>query len=486
MTPNVLQFLTAEDLRLFVEKAVGHHFASDELILEEGSRRQAIFMVRKGMVRIERSHLGQGVAYAHLGPGEVFGEMSFLENTGASASVYADDEVDVDVVEGAQANALMMSVPGFATRFYQSLAITLAHRLRKTSMLIPSLMVEEIPQVTKTPAHRVPREVMDLIPRELAGAVKEFRRPLLRTDLNLKHGKISEDKAAEAVCAACDALMDAFRYHLGRLPTAAEAIGTYVFREVFPFFMLGATFDRAYTKPRGYAGDYQTLDMIYSAIPTGEGRLGPFMDRWVLGLPWAEALRNRRQVFAEALKTSTAEGIRSTGRFLVTALSCGPARELLDALAAPNGTVIWPTCVDVDAEALAYVDDETRRLGAVERTSLLHENVLRLALGRTSVSVPPQNMIYSVGIVEYLEDRFVVGLLNWIHDHLVPGGVAILAGLCPSNPDKPFMDHILDWRLIHRTQEQLRDLISESKFASHPITFVPGERGVQLIVFCSR
>jgi extracellular factor (EF) 3-hydroxypalmitic acid methyl ester biosynthesis protein len=123
-------FLTDSDWKLLLEKSQFVSYHDGEVILEKGSQRRAIFIVEKGTIRIERS---PGVAIARRGQGAVFGEMAFLENSGASASVVADGTVDVSVIEEPQLNALLSSVSGLATRFYQTLAVTLAYRLREAS-----------------------------------------------------------------------------------------------------------------------------------------------------------------------------------------------------------------------------------------------------------------------------------------------------------------------------------------------------------------
>jgi len=128
-----LQFLTEEDQRVLFEKASHESFNADEVILEEGSPEAALYFIRKGAVRVEREHLGSRVPIAALGEGEIFGEISFLEQRGASASVVADESVEVDVVEGAKVHSLLFSVPGLSSRFFQSLALALSERLRQTT-----------------------------------------------------------------------------------------------------------------------------------------------------------------------------------------------------------------------------------------------------------------------------------------------------------------------------------------------------------------
>lgn len=71
---------------------------------------------------------------AALGPDDVCGEIAFLQQGKATAAVIAsDEEVEVDEVEGHELRALLVAFPGLASRFYLSLAVILAQRLRETS-----------------------------------------------------------------------------------------------------------------------------------------------------------------------------------------------------------------------------------------------------------------------------------------------------------------------------------------------------------------
>jgi CRP-like cAMP-binding protein len=63
-----------------------------------------------------------------LAASSLFGAMSFLEQ--ASTEVVAVEPCEVKVIDGARVLGLIESVPGFGTRFYRSLGLQLAHRLR--------------------------------------------------------------------------------------------------------------------------------------------------------------------------------------------------------------------------------------------------------------------------------------------------------------------------------------------------------------------
>jgi extracellular factor (EF) 3-hydroxypalmitic acid methyl ester biosynthesis protein len=111
---------------------------------------------------------------------------------------------------------------------------------------------------------------------------------------------------------------------------------------------------------------------------------------------------------------------------------------------------------------------------------------VRLTQGRGHTAIGPQALIYSVGLTDYLQAPFVLNLINWGYDNLLPGGTLIIGNVVPSNPTRAFMDHILEWVLIHRTEEELRDLFARSHFGSTPVTFRTEPSGVDLFAFCRK
>jgi hypothetical protein len=109
-------------------------FAAEQVILAEGQQRRAIFLIRNGVVRIERGHMGFSVQLSRLGAGEIFGEMSFVEDFGASASVVAAEPTEIAIIDEAHVSELRARDPKFCGQFYQSLAEILSRRLRETTV----------------------------------------------------------------------------------------------------------------------------------------------------------------------------------------------------------------------------------------------------------------------------------------------------------------------------------------------------------------
>lgn len=71
-----------------------------------------------------------------LGAGEIFGEMSFIQGEGASASVIADSEVELYRIEGHVLNTLFEWKPSLGAKFFKYLCMVIEKRIqaRETQM----------------------------------------------------------------------------------------------------------------------------------------------------------------------------------------------------------------------------------------------------------------------------------------------------------------------------------------------------------------
>lgn len=76
--------------------------------------------------------------------------------------------------------------------------------------------------------------------------------------------------------------------------------------------------------------------------------------------------------------------------------------------------------------------------------------------------------------------------MDCAHRCLRPGGEVILGNFHPVNRDKALMDYVLDWRLIHRSEEDMNRLYSQSSF-DRPCSAIQYEgAGVNLFATCQK
>ncbi len=101
------------------------------VLIREGKPIEALYIVLSGTVEVT----GAGLDRANpirLGCGEVVGEVSFVDARPPVASVTAAEDTTLLAIDRARLAAKLAADHEFAARFYRSLAIFLASRLRST------------------------------------------------------------------------------------------------------------------------------------------------------------------------------------------------------------------------------------------------------------------------------------------------------------------------------------------------------------------
>jgi CRP-like cAMP-binding protein len=122
-----LVYLTPNDWTLIVDKASRVAFRKGQILVHRGKRSNGVYLLVKGTARVQ---IAAQASSPEIGPGEICGEMSFLEDAPASANVVADNDVEAYHLDRPTLESLFELFPHLASRFYRSLATNLSRRLR--------------------------------------------------------------------------------------------------------------------------------------------------------------------------------------------------------------------------------------------------------------------------------------------------------------------------------------------------------------------
>jgi CRP-like cAMP-binding protein len=109
-------------------------FSPGQVVLAAGSPNDSLFRIKRGTVRVIKEVQDQLIQVATMGEGAMFGEVSMLlrsqkEGT-ATASIIAEDECEVIILDIDVVMSLLASKPALAEKLHRILAIKLARRLR--------------------------------------------------------------------------------------------------------------------------------------------------------------------------------------------------------------------------------------------------------------------------------------------------------------------------------------------------------------------
>ena len=111
------------DLQRVARRSENRHVAAGATIVDEGENGSEFFVIIDGTARVSR----RGRKVATLGPGRGFGELALLGNAPRNATVVADTDMELAVVNERDFAGLLDDVPGFALKLLRNTA----HRLRE-------------------------------------------------------------------------------------------------------------------------------------------------------------------------------------------------------------------------------------------------------------------------------------------------------------------------------------------------------------------
>lgn len=96
------------------------------------------------------------------------------------------------------------------------------------------------------------------------------------------------------------------------------------------------------------------------------------------------------------------------------------------------------------------------------------------------------DIIEMVGFLDYVEDAKAIDLFNQIHSALKEDGVFI-TGNVTDNPERRFITEVVGWpRLIFRDENDLKNLISSSKFNDCESRIVYEPQNIHAVAICRK
>jgi len=467
-----------ELIALVLSHAKECDFAEGESVLTPEAETYVFYYIRKGTVEV--SYIGARqtkITVALIGPGEFFGEIGFFDNGSRVRTILASDDVELSIFDQEVMDTLREEEPEVFVDFLLYLTKRICKKFRRIAgesaplaayadslssrrsckyseakILPPALINSELWHFIHEQVEKASMELFDLSHAIQADSTKG----------------IDDPEKKERFFAVLTVLVDAMPQFEEKISESGyeDVLWGYIFKELYPYFMRSYYVERCYHKPKGYAGDFLMIEHVYNGVPQGDGRIGELIDEFCINRPASNALCGRRALMTKQLQRLTAPLAEKRERIAIMNLACGPNRELFDFLSTCEySELIEALCVDIDSEALQYTNKNVNTFSHLASIRLMSENVIKWSLGRVKHHIGLQDVIYSVGLCDYLDDRLFKALINQCYNHLKPGGTLIL-GNYAHHKDAVFMDRILRWELIYRSKEQLEQLFADTAFSS--------------------
>ncbi len=256
-----------------------------------------------------------------------------------------------------------------------------------------------------------------------------------------------------------------------------ELVGPWVYQSLI--------IKRGYEKPRGYPGDYATIESIYDGqiISPEEGQI---FDRYFFKNPYARAVKNRKDKMREILLHLISNWNRNLRVLNIACGSCREIREIIPSLQTHQYSLDF-LLSDQDEEALAFAKKTILEMNPSKNLNFnfYQENILSFIQNPEEhiKKLGVHNIIYSIGLVDYLPDRVLISLLKFLFQILDKDGVLILTHKDIDQYEPRSINWYCDWNFVSRNQIQFLSLIK--KASPYPVVMQVEREKEQIIFFVS-
>ncbi len=304
--------------------------------------------------------------------------------------------------------------------------------------------------------------------------MRSYRSLLDRYEALLSQGDDAAQARLQRICRACE---ERFRgeWNLlrGRANQLVEgfadrkvraAAKRFTLQMVTPEFMIADNWRRCKEKPLGYPGDFEIMNMLYAGEPRGTSAFARLVYQMGLEQPIAACVTPRMELLSDLIRQTMELAWDQTGPLEIASLGCGPAREMERYLEQylPRRP-LHVTLIDQDYQALSFaygrVYRHMARMGGSASADCLYLSFAQLLKSRDIFDkVPPQHLVYSAGLFDYLDTARSQALIRGLYGKLVPGGALIIGNMKAPTDGRWSIEFILDWPLIYRDETQMREL----------------------------
>ena len=444
----------------------------DKALVMQGIEPRGCYYVQRGCVDVSFTAGETKIVVAIIGEGCFFGEIGYFDGVSRVRDIRAVEDSEIRVFKKKALEMLQRERPDLYGKFMAFLAKSICRKFRR-------VLEEREPLESYATALSAGRRSFPQ-PEPVAGnvfetpewkfvncVVEDFKAKMFDISLRLQEDP-GPDIAGDLWRQGFE-IIDGFNEQFVGIESrlrgknSEKYVWGHLFKEVYPYFMRSRFAERAFFKPNGYAGDYLMVEMIYRNRPDGDGKLGKLVDGWLLSAAPARAVRGRLEVLPGQL-ARIARNLLDQDRIDIMTLACGPNRELFQFLArCPYSEKIRATCVDIDLNALQYIDEKIDVFPHKASIRLMNENLLKWIQGCVRHNFGKQDIVYASGLANYLDRGLLLAMLNRCHSTLKPGGHLIVGNIA-DNPCRSFVERILRWDLIYRSPEHLRDIFGQTPF----------------------
>lgn len=259
-------------------------------------------------------------------------------------------------------------------------------------------------------------------------------------------------------------------------------------------FMESPLARRMLTWPRGYVGDFETIECLMQVSATAAvegksvGHAGVLINQFLLDHPLAQQHRNKvacqAQMMLECIQTKSA----AKSKAHILSLACGGCPDVRSIQHSIQTEDFHFTFFDQDVDALTFTKSSLQSLIDKGKCRFVEGNVLRIHRKGNVAVCPPQesegyDLVVAGGVFDYLSDKMIERLLRHVWQNLLAsGGTVFFTNICPGHNNLLNIKQMFNWSLLERNERQLMCICQNAGIPESFVSTRRDETGLAIMV----
>jgi SAM-dependent methyltransferase len=229
--------------------------------------------------------------------------------------------------------------------------------------------------------------------------------------------------------------------------------------------------------PRKYPGDFETIEYICNLENKSQyGKIEYYIEEYALNSAMAQQHRNKVQRQSEIILDALLNGQQAQK---ILSVGCGGCRDILKIARYIRNIPCDLVLHDIDSEALAL--SRMRLEGLRARVHTVTGNFLHSL--RKIEKLGPFDLVLAEGLFDYISEKHISFFLRYsINKLLKKDSMLFFTNIKKDNPYKVWQEYLADWKLVYRSEDEIRGLLNDAGFDDGTIKIEKDETGLTFLV----
>jgi len=251
-------------------------------------------------------------------------------------------------------------------------------------------------------------------------------------------------------------------------------------KEAREFIARSPFYNRLQNWPRGYPGDFETVEYLLAAKNKAEPETLAFLlEEYGMVSPAAQQHRNKLAYQTHLIAKYFRLNQINNKKLRVLSIGCGSCPDIRQAENYIDAQACEFVLIDGDQNALDFAALEFS--GLDKQCEFICGNILRQL--KPLAELENFDLILTGGLFDYFGEKAIVKIIKQLYDHCLNSeGMIFFTNISPRNIDRLWIEYLCNWQLISRSEAELKNYCMQLDIDENQVKISKDQTGLTYFV----